>query len=255
MGASAFLPAHVDILAGDTVTWRNDSVRRHTVSAADGSWDAGPLFSGDTASHVFTATGTSEYLCRLHAGMRGEVAVHRLLLDRRADPAAPGRPYPVTGRAALPAGSTVGLEADAGAGFVRVGEAEVGADGRFAATIHPQEPASYRAVAEGEASPAVPVLVVNRTIAARVRREGRRATVTATVTPATKGATVVLQLRLPERFGWWPVARGRLDAHGRARFTLRPRRTVPARVVLTLPDGATALAHSAPVRLRGSGGR
>jgi plastocyanin len=27
MGASAFLPAHVDILAGDTVTWRNDSVR------------------------------------------------------------------------------------------------------------------------------------------------------------------------------------------------------------------------------------
>jgi hypothetical protein len=99
------------------------------------------------------------------------------------------------------------------------------------------------------------VAVVQRAVLARVRRDGRRTTVTASVAPASPGATVVLQLRLPERFGWWPVARARLDARGRARFHLRPRRTVPARVVLTLPDGATALARSAPFRLRGSGRR
>ncbi len=255
MGAFAFLPPHVDVLAGDTVTWRNGSVRRHTVSAPDGSWDLGVLLSGDEGSRTFAATGTSAYFCRLHAGMAGHVAVHRLLLDRPAGSAAPGRPFPLTGRAALADGATVTLEADAGGGFAPVGEARVGADGRFAATIEPQAAATYRAAAGGEASPAVTVPVVERAVLARVRRDGRRATITASVTPASPGATVVLQLRLPERFGWWPVARARLDGRGRARFRLRPRRTVPARVVLTLPDGATALGHSAPFRLRGSGRR
>jgi hypothetical protein len=187
--------------------------------------------------------------------MAGHVAVHRLLLDRPTGSAAPGRPFPLTGRAALPDGETVTLEADAGGGFAPVAEARVGMDGRFAATVEPQEGASYRAVSGGEASPAISVPVVERTVRARVRRDGHRATITVTVTPASPRATVVLQLRLPERFGWWPVARARLDGRGRARLHLRPRRTVPARVVLTLPDGATALARSASFRLRGSGRR
>jgi plastocyanin len=101
MGAFAFLPAHVDVLAGDTVTWSNESVRRHTVSAPDGSWDLGTLLSGDERSRTFSATGTADYFCRLHAGMAGHVAVHRLLLDRPRGSAAPGRPFPLTGRAAL----------------------------------------------------------------------------------------------------------------------------------------------------------
>jgi hypothetical protein len=63
---------------------------------------------------------------------------------------------------------------------------------------------------------------------------------------------VVLQLRLPERFGWWPVARRRLDARSRATWVLHPRRSVPARVVLTLADGATVLATSRTSRLRGT---
>lgn len=253
MGASAFLPRRVDVLAGDTVTWRNGSVLLHTVSAEDGSWDAGTLRSGDERSHAFTATGTVAYLCRLHAGMRGEVDVHRLLLDPRERTAAPGRPFPLSGRAALPEGATVTLEADAGAGYVPAGEATVGADGRFATAIHPQVPATYRAVAAGEASPGVPVSVADRAVRTRLRRDGRRATITATVAPASPGATVVLQLRLPERFGWWPVARARLDRASRARFVRRPVRTVPARVVLTLADGATELARSRTFRLPGSG--
>jgi hypothetical protein len=55
---------------------------------------------------------------------------------------------------------------------------------------------------------------------------------------------VVLQLHLRERFGWWPVARHRLGPHSTT--TLRIRRGVraPARVLLTLPDGATPLAAS-----------
>ena len=64
------------------------------------------------------------------------------------------------------------------------------------------------------------------------------------VAPASKGAPVVLQLRLPQHFGWWPVARAKLDHASVARFSLRLARRYPARVVLTLRDGATALAVS-----------
>jgi len=64
-----------------------------------------------------------------------------------------------------------------------------------------------------------------------------------------QGGMVVLQLRLKERFGWWPVDRAQLDRNGRARFSVKPPGRVRARVVLTLADGATPLAISAPLRL------
>jgi hypothetical protein len=96
----------------------------------------------------------------------------------------------------------------------------------------------------------VRLLVLDRKVAASVTRHGRRVTVSASVTPATPGSTVVLQLRLPERFGWWPVARTKLDKASRARFTIPLTRHVPARVVLTLPDGATRLATSPALTTR-----
>jgi hypothetical protein len=68
--------------------------------------------------------------------------------------------------------------------------------------------------------------------------------VDATVTPAAPGSTVVLQLRLRERFGWWPTRTLRLDSKSHARFVIHRRSSAPARVVLTLPDGATVLATS-----------
>ncbi len=255
MTASAFVPARVDVVAGDTVRWRNDSSVPHTVTASDGTWDAGVLRPGAEHAHGFAAPGTTAYVCRLHPGMRGEIAVHRLLLDHRGGQAAPGRPLELSGRAALPAGTPVALEADAGDGYVPAAHAAVGADGRFAATIRPAGTATWRAVADGGASPGVTLTAVERTVRTGLRRDGARTTITASVAPAAPGSSVVLQLRLPERFGWWPVARARLDGRSRARFVRRPRRTAPARVVLIAPDGATPLARSDPFRLRGSGPR
>ena len=49
--------------------------------------------------------------------------------------------------------------------------------------------------------------------------------------PASPGANVVLQLKLRERFGWWPVARARLDKRSRAALTVRRYGGGPARVV------------------------
>ena len=68
--------------------------------------------------------------------------------------------------------------------------------------------------------------------------------VSARVAPASHGAPVVLQLKLPQHFGWWPVARAKLDHHSMASFALGLAHRYPARVVLTLKDGATPLAVS-----------
>jgi hypothetical protein len=60
---------------------------------------------------------------------------------------------------------------------------------------------------------------------------------------------MVLQLKLPERFGWWPVARARLDKRSRASFTVHGHAGVPARVVLVGPDWATPLSQSRTLRV------
>jgi hypothetical protein len=95
-----------------------------------------------------------------------------------------------------------------------------------------------------EASPAIQLLVLDRKVAATASGKGHGVTVSASVAPASKGAPVVLQLRLPQHFGWWPVARAKLNSASVARFSLRLAHRYPARVVLTLRDGATTLAVS-----------
>ena len=92
--------------------------------------------------------------------------------------------------------------------------------------------------------------MLDRKVNATARFARKRVTVTAAVTPASPGATVVLQLRLKERFGWWPVRTSKVGADSRVRFTLPRGRKVPMRVLLTASDGATELARSATLRLR-----
>jgi plastocyanin len=239
-----YAPARIDVLAGDTVQWQNDSLRAHTVSADDGAWGSARLAGSSGFSHRFDTPDVATYYCTLHTFMRGEVDVHRVLLTAPSEPGAPGRPYTLRGRAALPAGQSVTLQADTGAGFQQVGTATVADDGTFTADVKPTATASYRASAGTETSQTVQLLVLDRKLTAKSMGQGRRVTVDARVAPASPHAPVVLQLRLPQRFGWWPVARARLDHHSRAHFKLKLAHRYPARVVLTLADGATALATS-----------
>jgi hypothetical protein len=230
------------VLTGDTVTWRNDSVRPHTVSAADGSFASARLIASGSFSHRFDAAGVVGYYCQVHPFMRAEVDVHRLLLDAPHDAAAPGRPLSLSGRAALPAGSVVSIRAADGA---EVASAPVDSGGRFRATVTPRTTTSYTAVSGADASPAVQVLVIDR----KVKASARGGHVRVRVVPGSPGATVVLQLRLREHFGWWPVRHVKLDMHSRARFSLRLEHKVRARVVLTAADGVTPLVRSAVLRL------
>jgi plastocyanin len=241
---ASFVPTHLDVLVGDTVTWRNDSARIHTVTADDGTFASGRLPGNGTFTHRFDNAGAETFFCSLHPFMRGEVDIHDVLLLAPTQAGAPGRPYTLRGRAALPEGASVSIEADSGSGFRQAATATVDARGAFQVDVVPRASATYRAVAGAEVSSPVQLLVLNRKLAASARTHGRKVTVSARVAPASPGTTVVLQLRLKDRFGWWPVARAKVDRHSRATFRLRLAHRYRARVVLTLADGATQLASS-----------
>lgn len=70
-----FNPAHVTVLAGETVTWVNRDQRDHSVVADDGSFSSGNLKPGQSFSHRFTSPGTTGYRCPLHPRERGSVTV------------------------------------------------------------------------------------------------------------------------------------------------------------------------------------
>ena len=231
-------PTRVDVLTGEPVQWTNSSVRNHTVTDDAGAFDSGTLSPNHTFEHAFDQTGVFTYHCRLHPYIRGEVDVHTVLLDRPVAPAGVGKPYPLSGRSSAAPGTSIAIQFDDGSGFQPAGDASVGPDGHFTAGVTPATSGSYRAVLGDETSPPVQLLVLNRSITARAN--GRRISVS--VLPASPGQTVVLQEHLKERFGWWPVAQAKLGKDSRATFMVRGRRRVSARVVLTLPDGATALA-------------
>jgi plastocyanin len=250
MQFAAFAPAQRDVLAGATVRWMNDSLRAHDIVARDGSFDSGRIPAGEMFEHRFDADGSFAYVCSIHLNMTGTIDVHPVLLDRPAEPGAPNRPYVLVGRSAVAGRDSVDIEGDDGGGSRHVATAEVGAGGAFRATVVPRTSTTYRAVAGDMASPAVPLIVVDRTIAVASARHGAATRVAVRVAPAAMHERVALQLRLPEHFGWWTVRRARLDHESRARFTLRPPRAARARVVLTLADGWTVVARSPAFRVR-----
>jgi plastocyanin len=87
-----FVPATVNIKAGDTVKWTNPGIITHTVTfdpaqAATASnvalpagvapFDSGSMEEEATFSHTFTVKGTCKYVCKMHEamGMVGTVVV------------------------------------------------------------------------------------------------------------------------------------------------------------------------------------
>jgi plastocyanin len=243
IGFGSFMPAAADALPGETVTWTNTSERRHTVTADDGSFDSGDLFTGDRFEHSYPAVGAYTYHCSVHLGMDGEVDVRRVILDPLPGAAVPvGKPVSLSGRTADPLPLT--LERDTGSGFQPVAAVLPGADGTWSASVTPDVSADYRVSSALGSSEARRLLVSDR----RMTVSASRGRVSVSVAPADPGARVRLQLRLRERFGWWPAASRRLDYLSRASF--RVKRAVAARVVLVDRDGWSPVATSRVVRVR-----
>jgi plastocyanin len=75
MRGMAYAPARIEIAAGTTVEWKNEDPLAHTVTAADGSFDSGPVPPGGTWARTFTQPGSYDFRCTPHPFMKGVVVV------------------------------------------------------------------------------------------------------------------------------------------------------------------------------------
>lgn len=79
----AYVPATIEIEAGDAVVWTNDGpyggyyapAPTHTATAEDGSWTTYRIDYPAEAIHTFASAGTWPYKCNFHANMTGTVVV------------------------------------------------------------------------------------------------------------------------------------------------------------------------------------
>ena len=229
IGFDRVTPARLDVVTGDTVTWTNDSVRVHTVTADDEQLRLRPDRVRRTRfTHRFDATGDVPYHCTLHPAIQGVVGVHDLLLDaacRRRVAAAAHSSCAAARAARSPPGRRCRWRPTAAPGFAPVADGDARpATGRSprASSRPPRRPtAPWPARPRARRSSCSCSTAASRCDARRAGRAGR---LRATVAPASRGGHVVLQLFLHERFGWWPVRRARLDAASSAQFTVRTKR-------------------------------
>jgi hypothetical protein len=119
----------------------------------------------------------------------------------------------------------------------------VALDGSWRTTITADATVDVRAVSGADVSQTRRLLVSERRVKLRATKRG----VIATVTPAVPYARIMLQADLHERFGWWPIARAKLDYLSQASF--RVHRPARVRAVLVAKDGWTPLATSPVVVL------
>jgi plastocyanin len=73
--AYLFLPDRITVRSGTVVTWINNDVVPHTVTASDQSYDSGRMLYGFSFSQRFDTPGTFEFQCSIHPVMKGTVVV------------------------------------------------------------------------------------------------------------------------------------------------------------------------------------
>ena len=70
-----FHPQGVRISPGQSVTWTNVDTVQHTATAADGSWDTGPIDGGKSVTLQFFDLGHWDYLCGFKPALRATLIV------------------------------------------------------------------------------------------------------------------------------------------------------------------------------------
>jgi plastocyanin len=68
-----FSPQTVNVNKGDTVVWKNTDAVGHNVIGK--GFSSQTLKNGETFSFTFNASGTFDYVCSFHSGMKGQVVV------------------------------------------------------------------------------------------------------------------------------------------------------------------------------------
>ncbi|MDG6901967.1 MAG: cupredoxin domain-containing protein [Nitrososphaerota archaeon] len=75
--STGFSPPKITVIVGvnNTVTWTNNDVSPHTVTANDGTFSSGNLAPGQSFTFTFTTPGTYMYHCTYHPWMVATVVV------------------------------------------------------------------------------------------------------------------------------------------------------------------------------------
>jgi len=241
---SAYGPSQLDVLPGQTVRWTNVSERTHTVTSDDGLFDSGDVPGGADFRFTFNTVGTYRYHCTIHPGINGEIDVRRVTLETLPPAAVPvGARVEFAGVTADLARPVV-VEQHVGARYVRVGSTRPEKDGRWSIMLPARSTGDFRAVSGTDVSETQRLLVSERRVLVTPTKSG----LSVTVTPSAPYARFLVEEYLRERFGWWPVGKGRTDYVSQAE--VRVRRPALVRVVLVDTDGWTPLATSRAVELR-----
>jgi plastocyanin len=242
-----FGPTQLDVLPAETVVWTNVSVRQHTVTSDAGVFGSALLSNGARFTWTFAGVGAYPYHCTVHAGMIGEVDVRRVTLSPVPTAVVrPGTPVELTGRTADPSVPVRIERSTDGTHFAPAATATPTTSGDWHAKVTVRATADYRATSGTDVSEIRRLHVSSSRVHVRASRAG----VAVTVAPKDPYGRVMLQRHIRERFGWWPVARKRLDYVSEARF--RVRRPARVRVLLLDTDGWTPLAISRVIHLRRS---
>ncbi|MGI0001239.1 MAG: cupredoxin domain-containing protein [Nitrososphaeraceae archaeon] len=70
-----FAPRAINVMPGSIVSWTNEDMTSHTVTANNNLFDAGPISPRDTFENVFDTPGELGYHCSIHPWMTGRVMV------------------------------------------------------------------------------------------------------------------------------------------------------------------------------------
>jgi plastocyanin len=73
----SYFPSPIVVTLGvnNTMVWTNTDDSWHTVTANDGSFSSGNIWTGNSFEFTFTKPGTYPYFCQYHLWMRGVVIV------------------------------------------------------------------------------------------------------------------------------------------------------------------------------------
>src|SRR5207248_2194487 len=138
----------------------------------------------------------------------GEVDVRRVILDSLPPAVVPvGSNVDFTGRTAdstLPVGIERRVQGDT---FANVASTTPAPDGTWKTTLKADTTGDYRATSGTDSSEIRRLFVSGRKLRVQVTRTG----LTVTTVPAAPYAHFLVQEHLRARFGWWPVASGRLN--------------------------------------------
>lgn len=71
----AFSPAAIVVPVGAKVTWTNQDIEQHTVTARDHAYNSDALNQSQTFTMTFSKAGTYQYFCEIHPHMTGTIIV------------------------------------------------------------------------------------------------------------------------------------------------------------------------------------